>query len=85
MTHQHLINWRAGVDTVAKRRPTVSRLRRRVLRLVKRCAVLALYGAAFAAGTVAMLILIQEALRSPLTTMKPTSAPVMCVAPARPA
>ncbi|WP_148664577.1 hypothetical protein [Herbaspirillum robiniae] len=65
MSHLHLIDWRAGVDTL-KRRPTVSRLRRRTVRIAKRCAILALYGAAFVAGCIFMLILIQEALRAPI-------------------
>jgi hypothetical protein len=79
MSHLHLIDWRAGVDTAKKPRPTVSRLRRRVVRVAKRCATWALYGASFVAGAIIMLILLQEALRAPLTTM-PTEATV--VAPA---
>lgn len=68
MSYEHLINWRARVDTVRRERPTVTRLRRRAVRLAKRCATLALYGAAFAAGAILMLVLLQEALRSPLST-----------------
>ncbi|WP_343743127.1 hypothetical protein [Herbaspirillum huttiense] len=79
MSHLHLINWRAGVDTAKKSRPTVSRLRRRVVRVAKRCATWALYGASFVTGAIIMLILLQEALRAPLTTL-PTDAAV--VAPA---
>lgn len=79
MSHLHLIDWRAGVDTAKKPRPTVSRLRRRVVRLTKRCATWTLYGASFVAGAIIMLILLQEALRAPLTTL-PTDAAV--VAPA---
>jgi len=48
-------------------RPAVRRLARRVFRAAMRCATLALYGAAFAAGAILMLILIQEALRAPLS------------------
>ncbi|MFX5718321.1 hypothetical protein ABTE23_20060, partial [Acinetobacter baumannii] len=62
MSHLHLIDWRAGVDTAKKPRPTVSRLRRRVVRTAKRCAIWGLYGASFVAGSILMLILIQEAL-----------------------
>ncbi|MBN9356196.1 MAG: hypothetical protein J0I15_07100 [Herbaspirillum huttiense] len=79
MSHLHLIDWRAGVDTAKKTRPTVSRLRRRALRMAKRCATWTLYGASFVAGVILMLILIQEALHAPLTTM-PTDTAV--VAPA---
>ncbi|QNB08377.1 hypothetical protein G5S34_17540 [Herbaspirillum frisingense] len=81
MNHQHLIDWRAGVDTANKPRPTVSRLRRRAVRLTKRCAMLALYGSSFAAGVIIMLIVVQEALRAPLTTIDPTEAPVVAPAP----
>lgn len=35
MSHLHLIDWRAGVDT-SKRRPTVSRLERRAKRIALR-------------------------------------------------
>lgn len=79
MSLLHLIDWRAGAIAANKPRPTVSRLRRRVVRVAKRCATWALYGACFVAGAILMLILIQEALHAPLTTM-PTDTAV--VAPA---
>ncbi|MFS2113326.1 hypothetical protein [Herbaspirillum frisingense] len=81
MNHQHLIDWRAGVDTANKPRPTVSRLRRRAVRLAKRCGVLALYAAVMMAASIFTLILIQEALRAPLTTIDPTEAPVVAPVP----
>lgn len=81
MSHLHLIDWRAGVDTAKKPRPTVSRLRRRALRMAKRCATWALYGASFVAGAILMLILIQEALHAPLTTMDPDDVAIVAPAP----
>ena len=81
MSLLHLIDWRAGVVAADKPRPTVSRLRRRAVRLAKRCGVLALYAASITAAAVFTLILIQEALRAPLTTIDPTKAPVVAPAP----
>lgn len=42
MSHLHLIDWRAGVDTT-KRRPTVSRLERRIKRIAARAWTLLVY------------------------------------------
>ena len=42
MSHLHLIDWRAGVDS-GKRRPTVSRLERRIKRIAARAWTLLVY------------------------------------------
>lgn len=81
MSHEHLITWRAAVDTTAKPRPTVSRLRRRATRLLKRCAVLSLYAAAVTASVIFTLVLLQEALRAPLPTGDQNEAPLAVPAP----